>query len=90
VTMYDFMSIASGLVCGPRPPRLLGHFRTNDHRSKAAAHKRDAIASDGFVDQVRDRRTSECERALQGNPDAACGAMVSVRSNEMRLSCGAL
>src|SRR5206468_12052934 len=57
----------SRMLVGATPPTLLGRWRTNDHRPAAGAGERHAIASDGLVDQTRDRRTSECGRALQVN-----------------------
>src|SRR5260370_33346752 len=54
------------MLGGATPPTL--RCRTNDHRPAAGERKRHAIASDGLVDQARDRRTSECGRALQVNP----------------------
>src|SRR5580692_12156480 len=50
---------------GGAPPTLLGRCRTNDHRPAAGARERHAIASEGFVDQARDLRTSDCGSALQ-------------------------
>src|SRR5579859_3268913 len=52
---------------GGAPPTLFGRCRTNDHRPAAGARERHAIASEGFVDQARDLRTSECGRALHVN-----------------------
>src|SRR5260370_2507973 len=51
---------------GATPPTL--RCRTIDHRAAAGARERHAIASDGLVDQARDRRTSECGCALHVNP----------------------
>ena len=56
------------MLAGATPPTLLGRCRTNDHRPAAGARERHAIASDGLVDQARDRRTSERGRALHVNP----------------------
>src|ERR1051325_5021682 len=66
----SWFGIGSGmpLLGGATPPTLLGRDRTNDHRPAAGVCKRHAIASDGLVDQARDRRISECGRALQVNP----------------------
>ena len=43
--------------------------------SHPALRERDAIASDGLVDQARDLRTSECGRALHENPARLGGAL---------------
>src|SRR5271166_2016634 len=67
----DQSAFAHGLVRRNRMlfgATLLGRCRTNDHRPAPPELERLAIASDGLVDQARDLRTSECGRALHGNP----------------------
>src|SRR5437773_1018415 len=56
------------ILSGAAPTTL--RCRTIDHRPAppAGAGERHAIASDGLVDQARDRRTSECGCALHVNP----------------------
>src|SRR5580704_6065598 len=51
-----------------RAPTTTLRCRTIDHRPPAGGRERHVIASDGLVDQARDRRTSECGCALHVNP----------------------
>ena len=63
------------MLAGPTLPTFLRRCQTNDYRPASSARKRHAIASEGLVDQARDRRTSECGRALHENPARVGGPL---------------